>query len=99
MPERYFSSSFTQSSSSAVMEDASRWLYEDYSQPPPDYVFSNPFFASDILPPSLLAANREARVLTHAEFLEWYAETDATKLRDSSNPMVSWYANACWFLT
>lgn len=99
MPERYFNSSFTQSSSSAVMEDASRWLYEDYSQPPPDYVFSNPFFASDILPPSLLAANREARVLTHAEFLEWYAETDATKLRDSSNPMVSWYANACWFLT
>ncbi|KAE8233185.1 hypothetical protein CF326_g1782 [Tilletia indica] len=42
---------------------------------------------------------RRPRLCTHAEFLERYAEVERTMLRDGTNPMVSWYANASFFLS
>ena len=39
------------------------------------------------------------RLYSHAEFLERYAELDAARLQDGSVPMLSWYANASWFLS
>lgn len=65
--------------------------YEDYSRPP--------MFNSGILPPPLLSAEHDARIMTHAEFLSRYAEVSSTQLRDGSNPLLTWYANACWLLT
>lgn len=68
--------------------------FEDFSAPTP-----RTLGASDILPPPLLSDTMEARIMSHAEFLMRYAEAQGTQLRDGSNPMVSWYANACWLLT
>lgn len=42
---------------------------------------------------------KNLRILNHGEFLMKYGEVEKTKLRDGSNPMVSWYQNAKWFLT
>ncbi|KAK0526069.1 hypothetical protein OC842_005300 [Tilletia horrida] len=42
---------------------------------------------------------RRPRLYSHAEFLERYAEVERTVLRDGTNPMVSWYANASFFLS
>lgn len=42
---------------------------------------------------------RNLKVFSHAEFLERYAETEKLQLRDGSNPMLSWYQNASWFLS
>ncbi|WFD29179.1 hypothetical protein MSPP1_000184 [Malassezia sp. CBS 17886] len=68
-------------------------VHEDYSLSP------GRFFSSDLIPPPLLPESREARIFSHAEFLQRYADTNKTELRDGSNPLLSWYANACWFLT
>lgn len=68
--------------------------YEDYSLAP-----SRLLGLSDIIPPPLLRNETDARILTHADFLNRYADLQGTELRDGSNPMVSWYANACWLLT
>ena len=57
------------------------------------------FFHSGILPPPLQAAEHDARIMTHAQFLHRYAEVSRTQLRDGSNPLLTWYANACWLLT
>lgn len=67
--------------------------YEDYS------LSASKLFGSDILPPSLLSAPHDARIMAHAEFLERYGEVDCTELRDGSNPLLGWYHNASWFLT
>lgn len=69
-------------------------LYENFSSPMPRF-----FASSDIIPPPLLSDSREARIMSHAEFLTRYAEAQGTELRDGSNPMIAWYANACWLLT
>ncbi|EPQ26155.1 uncharacterized protein PFL1_06363 [Pseudozyma flocculosa PF-1] len=42
---------------------------------------------------------KNVKLYSHAEFLERYAETDAVRLKDGSNPLLSWYANASWFLS
>lgn len=42
---------------------------------------------------------RNLKVYSHAEFLERYAETEKLQLKDGSNPLLSWYANASWFLS
>ncbi|KAN0062240.1 hypothetical protein ACQY0O_005421 [Thecaphora frezii] len=44
-------------------------------------------------------ARSNVKLYSHAEFLERYAETDQVRLQDGSNPMLSWYANASWFLS
>jgi hypothetical protein len=38
-------------------------------------------------------------VLDHRSFLQQYAEIEKTTCKDGSNPMLSWYANASWFLS
>lgn len=73
-------------------QDAARWLYEDYS-------FASHVLPSDVIPPPLLSSQSDARIMSHAAFLQRYAETDQTTLADGSNPMVTWYANASWLLT
>ena len=66
----------------------------------PDYnMTTSSFFHSGILPPPLQAAEHDARIMTHAQFLHRYAEVSRTQLRDGSNPLLTWYANACWLLT
>ncbi|UZJ51304.1 hypothetical protein CBS101457_000624 [Exobasidium rhododendri] len=40
-----------------------------------------------------------ASILDHSTFLKRYAETEKTSCKDGSNPMLSWYANASWFLS
>lgn len=40
-----------------------------------------------------------ALVLDHGSFLSRYANVDKTSCKDGSNPMLSWYANASWFLS
>ncbi|WFD42766.1 hypothetical protein MPSI1_001416 [Malassezia psittaci] len=67
--------------------------YGDYSTS-----FSG-FFSSGVLPPLLPVSEQDARIMTHAEFLTQYAETNKTRLRDGSNPLLTWYANACWLIT
>ncbi|KAJ9476743.1 Protein arginine methyltransferase NDUFAF7-like protein, mitochondrial [Pseudozyma hubeiensis] len=42
---------------------------------------------------------RNLKVLPHAEFLGRFAETEKLQLRDGSNPLLGWYANASWFLS
>ncbi|KAK0557320.1 hypothetical protein OC846_000539 [Tilletia horrida] len=42
---------------------------------------------------------RRPRLYSHAEFLQRYADVEQTRLRDGTNPMVSWYANASFFLS
>lgn len=39
------------------------------------------------------------KIMDHSEFLQRYAEVEKTRLKDGSNPMVTWYQNAKWFLT
>ena len=68
--------------------------YEDYSYAP-----SRLLGLSDVIPPPLLRDSPDARIMSHAEFLSRYADTQGTQLRDGSNLMVSWYANASWLLT
>ena len=77
-----------------ALSDGSLSSYEDYSLAP-----SRLLGLSDIIPPPLLRNESDARILTHADFLNRYADLQGTELRDGSNPMVSWYANACWLLT
>lgn len=77
-----------------ALPDGSLSSYEDYSLAP-----SRLLGLSDIIPPPLLRNESDARILTHADFLSRYADLQGTELRDGSNPMVSWYANACWLLT
>ncbi|PKI85896.1 hypothetical protein MVES_000597 [Malassezia vespertilionis] len=67
--------------------------YENYALSPAR------LFSAEVIPPPLLSASREARIVTHAEFLTRYAEVGQTQLRDGTNPLLSWYQNACWFLT
>lgn len=61
------------------------------------------FFSSHFNPSSAGGATggreRNLKVYSHAEFLERYAETEKLQLRDGSNPLLSWYANASWFLS
>lgn len=90
-PAAYFTPTYPRAFDNPAVHVAS---YEDYSRAP-DSLFS----ASDIVPPPLLNETHEARIMSHAEFLARYAEVQGTQLRDGSNPMVSWYANACWLLT
>ncbi|SJX60444.1 uncharacterized protein SRS1_11781 [Sporisorium reilianum f. sp. reilianum] len=45
------------------------------------------------------ARERNVKVYSHAGFLERYAQTEKLQLRDGSNPLLSWYANASWFLS
>ena len=77
-----------------ALPDGSLSSYEDYSLAP-----SRLLGLSDIIPPPLLRNESDARILTHADFLNRYADLQGTELRDGSNPMVTWYANACWLLT
>ncbi|SHO75816.1 Similar to S.cerevisiae protein YKL162C (Putative protein of unknown function) [Malassezia sympodialis ATCC 42132] len=93
MPDDYFSSTYPDAfyADASASSDA---LYEDYSRPPRRSIVS-----SNIIPPPLIKDSRETRILSHAEFLTRYAEAKATELRDGSNPMISWYANASWLLT
>nr|CDI51346.1 conserved hypothetical protein [Melanopsichium pennsylvanicum 4] len=42
---------------------------------------------------------RTLKVLHHAEFLDTYAQVEKLQLKDGSNPLLSWYANASWFLS
>ncbi|WFD17897.1 hypothetical protein MCAP1_000106 [Malassezia caprae] len=93
MPYDYFSATYPD----AFYADASASsaaLYEDYSRPPRRSIVS-----SNIIPPPLITDSRETRILSHSEFLTRYAEAKGTELRDGSNPMISWYANASWLLT
>lgn len=39
------------------------------------------------------------QILTHRQFLQTYADLPRTTCKDGSNPMLSWYANASWFLS
>ncbi|SPC65497.1 uncharacterized protein UHOD_00655 [Ustilago sp. UG-2017b] len=60
------------------------------------------FFSSHFNPSASRAGGgreRNLKVYSHAEFLERYAETEKLQLRDGSNPLLSWYANASWFLS
>lgn len=63
------------------------------------------FFSSHFNPSASRAGGgggvreRDLKVYSHAEFLERYAETEKLQLRDGSNPLLSWYANASWFLS
>lgn len=43
--------------------------------------------------------DRNLKVYSHAGFLERYAETEKLRLKDGTNPLLSWYANASWFLS
>ncbi|KDN52109.1 DUF185-domain-containing protein [Tilletiaria anomala UBC 951] len=54
--------------------------------------------ASDV-PDSILQRRETAQILSHAEFLSHYARNDLVRLKDGSNPMLTWYANASWLLT
>ena len=45
-----------------------------------------------------LSRRQNAQILSHSEFLRRYARTEAVRLRDGTNPMLSWYANASWLL-
>lgn len=99
LPDRYFSSSQVLPPTQPGAEDKQRWLHEDFSQVVERPTFLHSLFSSDIIPPPLLSSRPEARILSHADFLQRYAETDRTALADGTNPMITWYANACWFLT
>lgn len=67
--------------------------YENYALP------AQLMGLSDIIPPPLVRDSHDTRIMSHAEFLNRYADTQGTELKDGTNPMVSWYANACWLLT
>lgn len=41
----------------------------------------------------------KSRILSHRQFLQTYADIPQTTCKDGSNPMLSWYANASWFLS
>lgn len=43
--------------------------------------------------------DRNVKIYSHAAFLQRYAQTEKLQLRDGSNPLLSWYANASWFLS
>ncbi|KAM0754444.1 DUF185-domain-containing protein [Meredithblackwellia eburnea MCA 4105] len=65
-------------------------------------------FFSPLYPPSTspllpgeaarVGTSRGLTVVDHSEFLERWGETDATRLRDGSNPMVGFYENAKFIL-
>ncbi|WFD25703.1 hypothetical protein MNAN1_000669 [Malassezia nana] len=93
MPDDYFSSTYPEAFYAATGAP-SLASYEDYSHPPRRSILS-----SNIIPPPLISDSRETRILSHSEFLSRYAEAKGTELRDGSNPMISWYANASWLLT
>ncbi|KAL9934135.1 hypothetical protein V8E36_007217 [Tilletia maclaganii] len=61
------------------------------------------FFPTGVSTSSLEAFSqrrlRRPRLYSHAEFMERYGEVEQTVLRDGTNPMVSWYANASFFLS
>lgn len=40
-----------------------------------------------------------AEIVSHRDFLKRYADVPKTTCKDGSNPMLSWYANASWFLS
>ncbi|WFD38422.1 uncharacterized protein MJAP1_001375 [Malassezia japonica] len=84
---------FTPTYSGEAAAEKSVPRYEDYTLSPAG------LFSTGIIPPPLLSSSHEARILTHSEFLSRYAELPRTQLRDGSNPLVTWYANACWLLT
>lgn len=84
---------FTPTYSDEAVAEKSVPMYEDYTLSPAS------LFSTGIIPPPLLSSSHEARILTHSEFLSRYAELPRTQLRDGSNPLVTWYANACWLLT
>lgn len=67
-------------------------------------VDASAFFSPNLNGPTSTGLSRGGRernlkVYSHAEFLERYAETERLQLRDGSNPLLSWYANAGWFLS
>lgn len=41
----------------------------------------------------------QGEIMRHDVFLRKYAETERTMCRDGSNPLLSWYENASWFLS
>jgi Putative S-adenosyl-L-methionine-dependent methyltransferase len=43
--------------------------------------------------------SNEKQILSHRQFLQTYADLPETTCKDGSNPMLSWYANASWFLS
>ncbi|MCO5594695.1 hypothetical protein L7F22_048728 [Adiantum nelumboides] len=45
------------------------------------------------------ASGAGGEIMHHSTFLKRYAETDKTRCRDGSNPLLSWYENASWFLS
>ena len=60
------------------------------------------FFSSHFNPATAQAwsaADRNVKVYPHAAFLQRYAETEKLQLKDGTNPLLSWYANASWFLS
>ncbi|CEH17677.1 hypothetical protein CBOM_04074 [Ceraceosorus bombacis] len=75
------------------------------TQPPQDQdatSHSAPTFRPDFFYSSARASRGRAqrvKILTHAQFLEQYAQVDQTRLRDGSNPLLGWYQNASWILT
>lgn len=58
------------------------------------------FFSAPARNPYSAQHRREHSVVcSHAEFLSRYADTNATRLRDGTNPLLTWYQNASWILT
>jgi hypothetical protein len=48
---------------------------------------------------TVMKGKQSATIVDHRSFLQQYAQTEKTTCKDGSNPMLSWYANASWFLS
>lgn len=63
------------------------------------HFFSSSHLFSSPLHSSTTNTDRNLKILSHSDFLLRYAHTHALQLKDGTNPLLSWYANASWFLS
>lgn len=64
---------------------------------PPSTPLNTGFFISSTA--SSIRATENVKIYPHAHFFARYAHLDHLRLQDGSNPLLSWYANASWFLS
>ncbi|PWN54083.1 DUF185-domain-containing protein, partial [Violaceomyces palustris] len=93
------------SSSSSTTANAGK-SPKEFEDPTPDDFQPRPFApprpsplntSSKLRPDYFSSSRNNVKLYSHSEFLERYAEP--LRLKDGSNPMLSWYANASWFLS
>ncbi|SPO20087.1 uncharacterized protein UTRI_00482_B [Ustilago trichophora] len=76
-------------------------IYKSIIHNSPSPSTEDAFFSPNLIPtfPTRGARESNLKIYSHAEFLQRYAEIEKLHLKDKSNPLLSWYANAAWFLS